>query len=99
MAALASCHMLFFLQGAAEQGFVLERYQDDAIGVMGEAEDGRIAMLRVTLRPKTAWSGRRPNAEEVAQIHARSHHNCYLANSVKTEVVVEPVPDESETNG
>ncbi|HUR42111.1 MAG TPA: OsmC family protein [Verrucomicrobiae bacterium] len=90
VAALSSCHMLFFLHHAAKGGFTVERYEDAAAGVMGRNAQGRVAMLKVALRPKVTWSGQGPGASEIEALHHRSHEDCYIANSVNTEVVVEP---------
>lgn len=90
VASLSSCHMLFVLSHAAQAGYVVERYEDAAIGTMGRNAEGRIAMLKVALRPHIAWGGiRRPSADDVTQLHERSHHDCFIANSVRCEVVVE----------
>lgn len=90
VASLSSCHMLFFLSYAAQAGHVVERYEDEAVGTMGRNADGRIVMLRVALRPRIAWGGERhPTAEDVTKLHERSHHDCFLANSVRCEVTVE----------
>jgi organic hydroperoxide reductase OsmC/OhrA len=90
VAAIASCHMLLFLGFAAKRGFAITAYEDNAIGVMGKAGEGREWMTRVTLRPRVAFAGdKRPTAEEVDTLHHQAHEACYIANSVKTEVVVE----------
>jgi len=89
VAALSSCHMLFFLYHAAAAGFVIDRYEDEAVGEMGKNEEGRMAMLKVRLRPKIEWVGAAPDAEKLEALHHRSHKDCYIANSVRTEVVVE----------
>ena len=90
VAALASCHMLFFLAFAAKQGFEITTYEDGAVGVMSKTSDGREWMTKVTLRPRVAFSGdKRPTAEEVDALHHQAHKACYIANSVKTEVVIE----------
>ena len=91
VASLSSCHMLFFLFHAAKKGFVVERYEDAAVGVMGKNAMGRMAMLKVHLRPAVTWGGERvPSAEELGAMHEQSHHDCYIANSVTAEVLVEP---------
>jgi organic hydroperoxide reductase OsmC/OhrA len=91
VASLSSCHMLFFLFHAAKKGFVVERYEDQALGTMGKTLRGASAMTRVSLRPRITWAGdRRPDAEELHALHEASHRDCYIANSVTTEVVVEP---------
>jgi organic hydroperoxide reductase OsmC/OhrA len=91
VAALASCHMLSFIYVAARRGFVVDRYRDQAVGVMAKNEAGRLAMTRVTLRPHTVFSGsRHPSEEDVHAMHHEAHEECYIANSVRTEVVTEP---------
>lgn len=90
VASLSACHMLFFLFHAAKKGFVVERYEDVALGTLGKNAAGRTAMLKVALRPRVTWEGREPGAEELAAIHHQSHLDCYIANSVTTEVSVEP---------
>src|SRR5690606_32053128 len=86
VASLASCHMLFFLSFAAQQGFVVDSYEDQAIGVLARNEAGQMAMTMVTLRPKVVFSGRAPSAEQLAELHHRSHAECFIAASVKTDV-------------
>jgi len=87
VAALSSCHLLWFLAIAAERGFRVDRYADEAIGVLERNPEGRLAMTRVTLRPETAFSGAKlPTEEETADMHRRAHDECYIANSVKTDV-------------
>ena len=93
VAAISSCHMLFFLAFAGKRGFVPDSYEDNALGVMTKNERGKLFVSRVTLDPKIVWSGEnRPSAEEVAAMHHRAHEECFLANSVRTEVVVAGVP-------
>jgi len=89
VAALANCHMLTFLHKARLAGLVVTRYEDEPQGVMGEIAVGRLAMTRVTLRPTISFEGRTPDARELAALHHAAHEECYIANSVKTEVVVE----------
>lgn len=89
VASLSSCHMLFFLFHAAKKGFVIERYEDAAVGTMGKNGEGRTAMLKVVMRPRITWEGKAPTAEELDALHRQSHLDCYIANSVKCEVVVE----------
>lgn len=90
VAALASCHMLFFLDFARRAGFLIDSYVDEAEGVMETRSDGRMWMARVTLRPEVDWSGdRRPGETEIADLHHRAHEACFIANSVTTEVTVE----------
>ena len=91
IASLASCHMLFFLSFAARDGFTVDRYADAADGLCARGADGREQMTVVTLRPQVAFSGDRlPTREQIERLHDRSHDACFIANSVKTEVRVEP---------
>ena len=91
VAALSSCHMLFFLDFAKRAGFVVESYEDPAEGVMEKGVDGRIRMTKATLRPRIRFSGdKRPSEAETAALHHQAHDACYIANSVTTEVTVEP---------
>ncbi|KJE33673.1 peroxiredoxin [Thalassospira sp. HJ] len=90
VAALSSCHMLFFLHFASDDGLVVDHYADAAIGEM-KTVDGKTMITKVTLRPDIRYGGKAPDAELVADLHHRAHEACFLANSVKTEVVVEPV--------
>ncbi len=87
VAALASCHMLFFLSFAARDGFVVATYDDRASGVMSRMPDGREWMANVTLRLHVVFEGdKRPTACEVEALHHASHEACYIANSVRTEM-------------
>jgi organic hydroperoxide reductase OsmC/OhrA len=89
VAALSSCHMLFFLSFAALAGFVIDRYEDNAAGEMGKNSAGKTGMVKATLRPKITWVGEPPSAEKLHELHHKSHEHCYIANSVNFEVVVE----------
>ena len=89
VASLSSCHMLFFVDFARRAGFVLDSYTDEAEGVMEKRSDGRIAMTRVTLRPRLSWSGDAPDAAAAANLHHKAHDACFIANSVTTKVTVE----------
>jgi organic hydroperoxide reductase OsmC/OhrA len=91
VASLSSCHMLWFLAIAAKRGFVVDRYEDNPVGLMERNAERKFAMSVVTLRPKIAFSGdKQPTAEELDQLHHKAHEECYIANSVKTEIRVEP---------
>ena len=91
VAALSSCHLLWFLHLAAKAGFVVERYEDHADGVMARNAEGRLAMTLVTLRPRVEFAGeKRPTHGEIAALHHAAHEECFIANSVKSEVRCEP---------
>jgi organic hydroperoxide reductase OsmC/OhrA len=94
VAALSSCHMLTFLYLAARGGWRVDAYTDDAVGMMGRNAAGRQAIVSATLRPRVSFSGeRQPSPEEIAQLHHHAHEECFIANSVITEVHVEPASD------
>ncbi len=89
VASLSSCHMLTFLYIAAKRGFLVEKYRDEAIGVMAKNAEGRLAMTKVTFRPQIEFGGNKlPNKEDIDAMHHQAHEECFIANSVKTEVVV-----------
>jgi organic hydroperoxide reductase OsmC/OhrA len=90
VAALSSCHMLTFLAIAAKRKLPLDSYSDDAVGFMEKNEAGRLAITRVTLRPKIVWSaGVTVSSDDLDKLHHDAHLGCFIANSVKTEVTVE----------
>lgn len=91
VASLSSCHMLFFLSLAAATGLVVDSYEDTAVGVMAKNEAGKMAVTVVTLRPKAVFAGRQPTPQQLAELHHRSHEECFIASSVKTEVRCEPI--------
>ena len=89
VAALSSCHLLTFLAIAAKKRLVVDAYDDHAVGLMEKNEDGRLAITKVILRPKIAFAGDAPDAETLERMHHRAHQECFIANSVRTEVTVE----------
>lgn len=88
-AAVSSCHMLTFLAVAAVKGFEVESYVDEAVGILDKNTEGRMAMVKVSLRPQIRFKGRQPSAEELAMLHERAHKGCFIANSIQTQVVIE----------
>jgi organic hydroperoxide reductase OsmC/OhrA len=89
IASLSSCHMLTFLDLARRAGIVISSYDDEAVGVMGEVAPKRYAVTKVTLRPKIAYRGDPPDKAKLDELHHQAHELCFIANSVKTEIVVE----------
>ena len=90
VAALASCHMLTFLYVAAKQGFVVDDYADDAVGEMSKNERGKLWVSRIILSPAIVFAGeKRPSVEQLDELHHLAHEECYIANSVKSEVLVQ----------
>ena len=93
VASISSCHMLTFLALCAHRGFVVERYLDEAVGVMEFNEMRKLAVTRVVLKPRIAFApGHEPDAATLADIHHEAHQQCFIANSVKTNITVE-APD------
>src|SRR5688572_12904160 len=90
VASIASCHMLVFLWLVSREGFQADSYEDNAVGVMTKNERGVLWVSRVTLRPRIAWSGEKlPTAADLGRLHHLAHEQCFIANSVRTEIVVE----------
>jgi organic hydroperoxide reductase OsmC/OhrA len=90
IASLSSCHMLFFLAIAGKRGFVIDQYIDNAIGIMEKDNEGKMSMTKVSLRPEATFGGdKQPSLDQLEMMHHQSHDQCFIANSVKTEVVVE----------
>lgn len=91
VAALSSCHMLFFLAFAAKGGFTVDTYRDEAVGVLGRDERGKTSITMITLRPAATFSGALvPDPAAIDALHHRAHEACYIANSIRSEVTVEP---------
>ncbi len=89
VAALSSCHMLTFLALASRKGFVVDSYTDHAVGILSKNETARLSVTTVTLNPVISFSGSRlPTRGEIEELHHRSHDECFIANSVKTDVRV-----------
>jgi organic hydroperoxide reductase OsmC/OhrA len=89
VASLSSCHMLFFLDFARRAGMVVASYEDEAEGVMEKGPDGRVRITKVTLRPRIVFDDE-PDAATLDDLHHKAHEACFIANSVTSEVVVEP---------
>ena len=92
VASLSSCHMLWFLDIASRAGWVVDDYRDDAVGLLAPNAEGQLAMTVVTLRPAVRFGGdTQPDAAELQGLHHQAHTDCFIANSVKTDVRCEPV--------
>jgi organic hydroperoxide reductase OsmC/OhrA len=90
VASASSCHMLYFLFFAAKRGFVVDRYEDEAFGVLEKNEAGKMFMSKITLRPLVTFSGdKTPTADELNALHHSAHDECFIASSLKGEMVVE----------
>jgi organic hydroperoxide reductase OsmC/OhrA len=92
LAALSNCHMLWFLDLAARAGFVVDTYEDRISGVMGKNAHGKIFLAKAALHPVTAFAGnKKPTQQELEALHHRAHEECFIANSVLTEITCAPV--------
>ena len=89
VAAASSCHMMSFLWAAAKAGFNVARYEDEAVGILAKNGKGRYAITRITLKPYIVFTGRQPSAQEQDALHHEAHEECYIANSLLTEIVVQ----------
>lgn len=91
VAALSSCHMLTLLAIAAKKGWVVETYEDHAVGTLAKDTAGKLSVTRVVLRPRIAFAGdSTPDAEALQRLHHQAHEHCFIANSVRTEISIEP---------
>lgn len=92
VASLSSCHMLWFLSIAVKKNFCVDSYSDEACGVMGKDDSGRLLITNVILQPKTSFSGNHlPTESELVLMHEEAHKECFIANSVKTNVQCKPI--------
>jgi len=93
VASLSSCHMLFFLDFAARAGFRIDEYRDAVSATMSKNEAGKVWISRIVLHPEITFSGdKRPTATDIADLHHKSHAECFIANTVRSEVVIDTVP-------
>jgi organic hydroperoxide reductase OsmC/OhrA len=93
VAAVSSCHMLTFLAIAAKKRFNVDRYEDRALGIMTKNQNGKLFISKITLDPAIEFSGdKKPTADQIADMHHLAHQECFIANSVLTEVVVAGIP-------
>jgi organic hydroperoxide reductase OsmC/OhrA len=91
VAAISSCHMLWFLSIACKRGFVVESYHDEAVGTMDRNDDGKLAITQVILFPKVTFVGPKlPDEHAFHEMHEEAHRECFNANSVRSEVLCEP---------
>ena len=88
VASASSCHMLSFLWVVAKAGFVVDSYEDNAEGLMATTDTGKQWIAKITLDPQIVWSGNAPTTTELTAMHHEAHEICYIANSIKSEIVV-----------
>ncbi|WP_126227690.1 OsmC family protein [Burkholderia ambifaria] len=94
IAALSSCHMLFFLMFAAKAKCAVESYTDEATGTLSKEADGTVWMSHVILAPHVVFKGeKRPTREQVEEWHQNAHHACYIGNSVRSKILLEPTAE------
>jgi organic hydroperoxide reductase OsmC/OhrA len=91
VAATSSCHMLTFLAVCAKRKYVVDRYTDQAVGILDKDASGRLSITKITLSPRVVFGGDTvPDTEGLAALHDAAHRNCFIANSIKADVVVMP---------
>lgn len=90
VASVSSCHMLFFLDFARRAGVIVTSYEDEAEGEMHQGSDGKMRITRVTLRPRIVYGDVAPTDAMLVELHHKAHDACFIANSITSEVVVEP---------
>ena len=89
VASVSSCHMLTYLYYAAKAGFVVDSYVDEPVGEMHENDAGKLAITRITLHPHISFAGdKHPTADDLRTLHHQAHSDCYIANSVRCDIVV-----------
>ena len=88
VASASSCHMLSFLWVVSKKGFVIDSYEDNAVGEMATTDAGKQWISKITLNPQIVWIGNAPSAEELAAMHHEAHEMCFIANSIKSEIIV-----------
>jgi len=92
LASLGSCHMLFFLALAMRKGFIVDDYCDSPVGTIGRNDKGKNALVEIIMRPAATFSGDvLPTQEDIDALHARAHSLCYVANSLNSDIKIEPV--------
>ncbi|HEX8125446.1 MAG TPA: OsmC family protein [Allosphingosinicella sp.] len=89
VASASACHMLWFLHLARDAGLDVASYRDEARGTLGKDDRGKMAMTRIVLRPEIEFAGEAPGADALAKLHHEAHERCFIANSLRTEIVVE----------
>ena len=89
VASAASCHMLWFLDLARQAGLVVESYEDEAVAEMGRVGPGKVAITRITLRPRIAFAGAAPDAAVLDRLHHEAHERCFIANTLNCPIVIE----------
>jgi organic hydroperoxide reductase OsmC/OhrA len=100
VASIASCHMLTFLYLASKEGFLIDSYHDQAVGTMSQNESGRLWMSQVILCPRVEYGGSKsPAPSEERRLHHLAHEECFIANSVKTEIVLFRSEPEGPSSG
>jgi len=99
VAAVSNCHMLWFLDLAKHAGFPVLHYRDEPSGRMGKTDEGRIAVTQVVLRPVVTFSGVAPDPQALSDLHEKAHAACFIANSLRSDVIIEAVDPLTQGGG
>ena len=89
VASAAACHMLWFLDLARQAGLVVDSYEDEAVAEMGRVGPGKVAITRITLRPRIAFAGAAPDQAALDRLHHEAHERCFIANTLNCPIVIE----------
>jgi organic hydroperoxide reductase OsmC/OhrA len=98
-AALSSCHMMSFLYVASKKKIIVESYEDDSEAVLEKNTNNKMAVTKIYLRPKISFRGeKQPSKEMVDLLHEKAHEECFIANSVLTEIIIKPFDEDESKN-
>lgn len=87
IASVASCHMLFFVDFARRSKYIVDSYEDKAVGTLGKLDTGDMWISEVKMHPKVIFSGpTQPTPEQIEDLHHRAHKACFISNSVRSKV-------------
>lgn len=86
VASVSSCHMLTFLAICARKRIIVNSYLDHAVGFLEKNDRGQLSIIRVELFPGIEFEGTRPEDKALKELHLQSHEQCFIANSILTEV-------------
>ncbi|MBK8399169.1 MAG: OsmC family protein [Leptospiraceae bacterium] len=92
VAALSSCQMLTFLAIAAKKKLIVKEYTDKSVGILEKGSNGKLQITKIYLRPHIRFTKETTPTEEVfAKLHETAHINCFIGNSISSEVIIEPI--------
>ena len=91
-AALSSCHMMSFLFVASKKKYIVETYEDASVAILAKNDKNKMAVTQLYLKPKVTFRGEnQPDKAAIDALHHLAHEECFIANSVLTEIIIDPV--------